>query len=69
MPAKRWPTVQQLLDDLRHDILDETTGTVRPDRQSREAFYAEVDALKAKRAAEQAEIAQQSAPEDTPRSA
>ncbi|HLH25919.1 MAG TPA: hypothetical protein VK066_25655 [Chloroflexota bacterium] len=53
MADRRWPTVQEILDQARHGVLDETTGLVRPDPEARAAFRAEIAALKARRAARQ----------------
>jgi hypothetical protein len=51
MPAKRWPTIQEVLEHAREGLIDETTGTVRPTAEDRARIDADLEAFNAQRRA------------------
>ena len=51
MPEKRWPTIQEKLDQVAQGIIDETSITVPPYGDAMEQIRADLEAFKAQRRA------------------
>jgi hypothetical protein len=45
MPAKRWPTIEEVVERARQGLLDETTVTVPPTAEDRARIDAELKAF------------------------